>query len=236
MRSSDDVFDHIDIMRGAASLDELTKAFTAALAEDHLLAVSVAGFPQAGRDHVIRYNGSRIDAWVAHYDDNRLVEHCPLAARLQEQSRPFLWETVRAAVTDPAARDVLDRAADHGVSHGLVVPVHMRSGDKGCVCVLREVGEADLAAMPEQVMLAQAFHGEFERLEADRAVAHLALSPRERDVLRWFSLGKSAEDVADIMCISSATVMFHYRNVANRLGTLNRTHTVVQALRSGALD
>jgi LuxR family quorum sensing-dependent transcriptional regulator len=61
------------------------------------------------------------------------------------------------------------------------------------------------------------------------------LSVRERQVLQWMAEGKSAEDVADILGISIATVMFHYRGVATRYGTLNRTHTVVEAMRRGAL-
>ncbi|RYE10805.1 MAG: helix-turn-helix transcriptional regulator [Hyphomicrobiales bacterium] len=48
-------------------------------------------------------------------------------------------------------------------------------------------------------------------------------------------MGKSAADVADILAISPATVMFHYRSVADKYGTLNRTHTVVAALKRGDL-
>ncbi len=235
MFRSDDVFDCIDHMRSAGDLGELTATFAMALRDQDVLAVSVAGFPDEGRDHAIRYNGPKLDAWVDHYDSNHLVDRCPLTARVLTTMRPFLWESVRPTVANPVALDVLDRATAHGVDFGLVVPVHLQSGDKGCVCIVRESREFEAGAVPWVVMLAQAFHGEFERLEADRAAVQLALSGRERDVLRWFALGKSAEDVADILGISSATVMFHYRNVANRLGTLNRTHTVVQAMRSGAL-
>ena len=61
------------------------------------------------------------------------------------------------------------------------------------------------------------------------------LSVREAQVLALFAEGKSAEDVAQLIAISPATVMFHYRRVAERYGTLNRTHTVVEALRRGDL-
>jgi LuxR family quorum sensing-dependent transcriptional regulator len=48
--------------------------------------------------------------------------------------------------------------------------------------------------------------------------------------------GKSDEDVGVIMGISPATVRFHYGRVAGRWGTLNRTHTVVEALRRGLIE
>jgi DNA-binding CsgD family transcriptional regulator len=61
------------------------------------------------------------------------------------------------------------------------------------------------------------------------------LSDREVQVLALFAEGKSAGDVSILLAISTSTVMFHYRRVAERYGTLNRTHTVVEALRRGDL-
>ena len=83
-------------------------------------------------------------------------------------------------------------------------------------------------------MLVIAFQARLENL-LPSANEDMALTARERDVLRWFADGKSAEDVAAIMQISSGTVMFHYRRAADRLGTLNRTHTVVEAMRRGLI-
>jgi len=62
------------------------------------------------------------------------------------------------------------------------------------------------------------------------------LSSRELEVLRWFSHGKSAEDVAAILDLSISTVMFHCRSAARKYGTVNRTHTVAEAFRRGDLS
>ena len=83
-------------------------------------------------------------------------------------------------------------------------------------------------------LLAVAFHSLFEEL-VPAAHEDMTLTSRECEVLRWFADGKSAEDVATILHISSGTVMFHYRRAAERLGTLNRTHTVVEAMRRGMI-
>jgi DNA-binding CsgD family transcriptional regulator len=61
------------------------------------------------------------------------------------------------------------------------------------------------------------------------------LSSREREVLHWLSLGKSAEDVATILDLSISTIMFHCRTAAQKYGTVNRTHTVAEAFRRGDL-
>lgn len=61
------------------------------------------------------------------------------------------------------------------------------------------------------------------------------LTCREREVLQWFARGKSAGETALLIGISSSTVMFHYRQVAGRYETLNRTHTVCEAIRRRTL-
>jgi DNA-binding CsgD family transcriptional regulator len=83
--------------------------------------------------------------------------------------------------------------------------------------------------------LCMAFHSRLMQVATPMECDASQLSGREHEVLRWMAQGKSAEDVAEIIGISVATVMFHYRNVAVRYGTLNRTHTVVEALRRGSL-
>ncbi|HWA18975.1 MAG TPA: helix-turn-helix domain-containing protein [Devosia sp.] len=62
------------------------------------------------------------------------------------------------------------------------------------------------------------------------------LSDREREVLVWISKGKSTQDIAAILEISVATVSFHYRSVASKFGTTNRTQTVVEAIRRGLIE
>lgn len=61
------------------------------------------------------------------------------------------------------------------------------------------------------------------------------LSSRERQVLHWLSLGKSAEEAGLIIGLSISTVMFHCRSAAQKYGTVNRTHTVAEAFRRGDL-
>lgn len=82
-----------------------------------------------------------------------------------------------------------------------------------------------------------AIHGTASRQIPDLAgrASWKTLSPRELEVLHWFSLGKSAEDVAAILDLSISTVMFHCRSAAQKYGTVNRTHTVAEAFRRGDL-
>ena len=62
------------------------------------------------------------------------------------------------------------------------------------------------------------------------------LTAREREVLRWTAAGKTADATAEILSISVRTVEYHLLNAARKLNTANRTHTVVEALRSRQLS
>ena len=62
------------------------------------------------------------------------------------------------------------------------------------------------------------------------------LTAREREVLRWTAAGKTADATAEILAISVRTVEYHLLNAARKLNTANRTHTVVEALRSRQLS
>ena len=54
--------------------------------------------------------------------------------------------------------------------------------------------------------------------------------------LRWTAAGKTADATAGILAISVRTVEYHLLNAARKLNTANRTHTVVEALRSRQLS
>lgn len=58
-----------------------------------------------------------------------------------------------------------------------------------------------------------------------------SLSNREREVLRLIAEGDTAEVVASKLGITRRTVETHVANAGVKLGGLNRTHTVVRAVR-----
>lgn len=59
------------------------------------------------------------------------------------------------------------------------------------------------------------------------------LSGRERDVLLLASQGLTKAQVGEALGLSEHTVRTHLTRIARRLGTLNTTHAVATAIRSG---
>lgn len=52
------------------------------------------------------------------------------------------------------------------------------------------------------------------------------LSPREREILKWVSAGKTYAEVSIILSIAERTVKFHMSNVMKKLGVNNARHAV----------
>jgi len=55
------------------------------------------------------------------------------------------------------------------------------------------------------------------------------LTPREKEVLKWLSLGKTSWDVSVILGISEKTINFHVSSLMQKLDAVSRTHAVAIA-------
>ena len=62
------------------------------------------------------------------------------------------------------------------------------------------------------------------------------LSGRERRVVELSATGMTAGEIAEILAISQRTVHAHLQNASEKLHALNKTHTVVEALRYGQIS
>ena len=68
------------------------------------------------------------------------------------------------------------------------------------------------------------------RRDGDWAGADHPLTPRERAVLRRLAVGDTIDETAAHLGLSRETVRTHLKKAQGRLGSRNRTHTVVQAV------
>jgi DNA-binding CsgD family transcriptional regulator len=66
-------------------------------------------------------------------------------------------------------------------------------------------------------------------------VPHDALTPREKEVIALSAEGLTSVEIAERLGMSARTVNQHVDNVADKLGTKNRTHTIAEVIRHGLL-
>jgi len=66
---------------------------------------------------------------------------------------------------------------------------------------------------------------------ATRAVSRTSLTQRELSVLKIASDGRTAEEIARVLCLSVETVRSHFKKAKAKLRARNRTHAVAEAIR-----
>jgi LuxR family transcriptional regulator, quorum-sensing system regulator BjaR1 len=65
---------------------------------------------------------------------------------------------------------------------------------------------------------------------------HVALTPRERECLKWAAGGKSEWEISQILGISEHTCEKHLLNAKAKLGAANRVQAVAEAIRRGYIS
>jgi LuxR family quorum sensing-dependent transcriptional regulator len=232
MAISGRLFSRLESIQKADSAAVLSDAVEVAVPDFGGTAFSVGVIPRRETPLVWQERGLR--RWIDYYHQSGLFQDCAFSRRTSTSLLPFTWDEEMEAEPDET-REVASAAQGFGLLHGLQIPVVTRHGAHGGVFIQTERGVLRPEDRYALVAVALAAHSRLEALDDTDGSATDILSAREREVLSWFAEGKSAEDVGRILDISPATVMYHYRAVADRYGTLNRTHTIVEAMRRGAL-
>ncbi|MGN6684780.1 MAG: LuxR family transcriptional regulator [Devosia sp.] len=172
------------------------------------------------------------DSWYSRYFERDYTQFDPVARNCFQTILPFYWsEAPFDRSDDLMARRVMNEAEDCGLKAGFCVPIHTQDGMQGCVSFGGDTLDLDPNSR-NAIHLVSTYA--FARLRALRRPARLdmpKLTGREVEVLKWMSHGKSSEDIADLLGLSHRTVEFHYNNASRKLGTMNRTHAVAEALR-----
>jgi LuxR family transcriptional regulator, quorum-sensing system regulator BjaR1 len=79
-----------------------------------------------------------------------------------------------------------------------------------------------------------AFH-RVRQLVDHLVIPEVTLSEREKEILRWTAIGKSAWDISEILNISNRTVEWHIAQAMKKIGATNRVQVVVLALKRGLI-
>jgi LuxR family quorum sensing-dependent transcriptional regulator len=198
--------------------------------------------------HEIGQDGAEVEllldrlprAFQARYIAGNYGRTSPVARRSRESDEPFFWHDLHVdPVTEPEAFRVLAELTEAGLADGFSVPVHLPEGRRGTVSFCGP-DRLELSAEEQLALdaLAQAAHAQLRHLHRPGEIdtRRPKLTAREREILQWTAAGKTADETAKILSISVRTVEYHLLNASRKLNTVNRTHTVVEALRSKQLS
>ncbi|MEM9436884.1 MAG: LuxR family transcriptional regulator [Pseudomonadota bacterium] len=235
--------DYLEAVTEAPSIEELWDMHTdhmAAFGFDRIMygftrymTASSLGDPQ---DLVLLTNHD--PEYVSHFIDNGLYFNAPMVNWARHNDGAASWDVIRQMVETgtmtASERKVLDFNQKMGVVAGYTVSFKAVSArSKGAIALTAKRGmtQTDIDAV-------WAEHG--DDIELANKVAHLkimslpytgprSLTKRQREVLEWVGDGKTTQDIASLMGLTSATVEKHLRLAREALDVDTTAQAVLKA-------
>lgn len=176
--------------------------------------------------------------WLSRYVKERLYESDPNPEMAFSKMEPVWWsEVMRDPRLTAAQRNFFDIFKQARLGDGLGVPLFGPFGRNGYAGLGFEGKRPSLSRM-EILRLqwaCQLGHNRYCHLLRDKAPEHIALSPRETEILSWIAKGKSNSVVADIIGISANTVDTHLKRIYNKLDVSDRVTAALRGLAIGLI-
>jgi LuxR family transcriptional regulator len=184
-------------------------------------------------------------AWVELYGERGYIEVDPRVTRTYNRNLPYVWDSSEFS-GDPVCRAFLADAARFDVCSG--VAVSFRDPDHGRVLVainsrIQAMDEARrrfvASQLGELVLLAMSFHDFFMAhlvdYEPSLMVRVVPLSAREAQCLEMAANGMTSVDIALKLGIKPRTANFHFGNIVDKLGVLNRKEAIAMGIARGLI-
>jgi len=180
---------------------------------------------------------SRGDSWWRAYRASGVHHYNPILKVVQDR-RTFAWSDVLDNATmDKKERECMELAYRYGVRNALVVAVSEPEGDAQGVFSIGSPNIEFNVVVREQLRLAiEAFYKSLAKFIRAEFQFTSQLTPREIEILRWVSEGKSDWQIGKILGISAKTVNYHTENVKRKFDVTTRIQAVMRAVQSKALS
>lgn len=195
--------------------------------------------PQIGveRDYLISTYSSD---WLRRYRQMSYQHIDPVVTQGLRAAVRFDWGDREHGIR--SIEDLFDDARSYGVTdQGVSIPIRGPRGERALMSVNTDLSPRAWADFRTELFahlmaFSYGFHARIVELELARmSVTPPQLSPREIEVLKWASRGKSAWETGRILGLSERTIQFYCRNAALKLNASNTTHAVSIAVRQDLL-
>jgi LuxR family quorum sensing-dependent transcriptional regulator len=170
--------------------------------------------------------------WYERYVSANFYPHDPVARRNRETSVPFRWTEISYECRENRrASLVMDSAAaDFGMRQGISVPLHGLHGYEGAVSIAGRYVSAGAEALA-YIHLISVFAGtQMAKISNTERQRSPLLTDREREVMAWAAVGKTAAETASRMNLAVSTVDKQIASAMHKLGSATKAQAVAVAL------
>jgi LuxR family quorum sensing-dependent transcriptional regulator len=232
--------DFVQRLQGLTDYEEISAAIMEELERFGFACVTSFTIPGPGcrlKDGI--WLNNRPAEYVDRYAEKNYVIHDPIVKELRRTMKPYSWGDVRQGRDlKKSERTIIDEGREFGAHDGLVIPIVTLSGSMALFSPCGRDPDLSPRARAALEIIGIYSHHALTRalVQRQRDVTHTPLTPREREIMQWVAIGKTDEEIADILSISTTTVTSHVENAKGKLDAFRRTYAVVQAIRLGEIS
>jgi len=238
-QATDDAMQFANALKTAGCVSAVFETLTAALTRFGFNYFLITGVPLPGQTLSAKTMLSGWPPeWFARYDERNYVTHDPVARRIVRSTDPFVWsQSGRGRTETSLSKTIMAEARDFGMHDGFSVPIYGYDGYQACVTMSAD-RSVDLSSEEQNAIYLISLVAYSKAKEVVTSSSgekdqddDPSLTDREREILGWISVGKTNWEVSRILSISEKTVEKHVGSIASKVGAMNRTHAVAEALR-----
>lgn len=179
------------------------------------------------------------DGWPNNFNDyyvqNEFYKDDPVVAMCLRAADPFEWsEAPYDPKVSPRSKEVMEVAADFGLKKGFAVPIYRERGLIDTVTMGGDFIDLDPRTKRSIHLIALYAHSKaLALIGAGHADPYRCiLTNGEREVLAWTAAGKTTWEISIILGVSEAAIAKRIKVAARKLGSVNKTQAVVEAIRT----
>ncbi len=200
----------------------------------------VTDHPDAGQKagHAVACNFP--DDWMTHYIEQHYEEIDPVIMQVHRTAYAFSWDSLHTVKNfSKEQKTILHEAKESGLKDGIGIPLYGPRNELAGVGLAGSEKGMDLNrnTMSKLQLITSQFHLVYCALEQkDPETSNIpVLTKREREVLKWWAIGKTADEIAMILGCSKANVKFHVKRVYEKLEANSKILAVTKAIRWGLI-
>ncbi len=232
--------DYLNQAAAVKTIEELFSVYLKAVNNhgyDRALFALMTEHPDIGKDAGIGVIHNFPSDWMNHYFEKGYDQIDPVVTYGASQISAYTWEEI-PKVVDLTKKQIncLNYGEEAGLKNG--ISTYLR-GNRNQTAGISLATSEKTDAFDGRIDLITAYSNHFymrylQLLKIDKnKPQNIFLTPKEKEVLTWASLGKSNSVIADIINISENTVDFHFRQIFKKLDVNSRVLAVVKALTHG---
>ncbi|MGI9351294.1 MAG: helix-turn-helix transcriptional regulator [Rhizobiaceae bacterium] len=177
--------------------------------------------------------------WITHYIQSQFVEIDPLFRTDFRRTLYVDWSEIhQSADADRLFLDFQERGlGDNGIS----LTCHIEADTYAVTSFVFKIDDQRWQTFRNTKMelfrfLSERLARQHDSIYNDNQASEYKITRREKQCLFWVAMGKTDEEIGNILHIGKWTVVGHLKSAKHKLGASNRASAVATAMSSGIID